>query len=73
MGFACIIVSSILKSFVLHSFINAMIVSSGLIGMSYYMLIVGQRIKDNLYVEKSTAISGKIDDHQVNDPTNTKL
>ena len=50
-----------------------MIVSAGLIGMSYYMLIVGQRIKDNLYVEKSTAISGKIDDHQVNDPTNTKL
>ena len=63
MGFACIIISSSLKAFVLHSFINAIIVSAGLLGMSYYMIIVGQRIKDNLYVEKKTAISGQIDDH----------
>jgi len=73
MGFACIIISSSLKSFVLHSFINAIIVSSGLLAMSYYMVIVGTRIKDNLYVEKSTAISGQIDDNQVHDPTNIKL
>ena len=73
MGFACIIVSSSLKAFVLHSFINALIVSSGLMAMSYYMVIVGQRIKDNLYVEKQSAISGQIGDHQVHDPTHIKL
>ena len=37
MGFACIIISSMLKSFVLHSFINAIIVSVGLIAMAIYM------------------------------------
>ena len=58
MGFACIIISSMLKSFVLHSFINAIIVSSGLIAMAFYMTKVGTRIKDNLYVEKTNAISG---------------
>ena len=73
MGFACIIISSSLKSFVLHSFINAIIVSVGLLGMSYYMLEVGNRIKEKLYVEKTTAISGKIDHDQVYDPTNIKL
>ena len=61
MGFACIIISSSLKAFILHSFINAMIVSVGLLAMSYYIVLVGQRIKDKLYVEKMTAISGHID------------
>ena len=58
MGFACIILSSSLKSFVLHSLINALIVSGGLLAMAFYMVKVGTRIKENLYVEKTNAISG---------------
>ena len=73
MGFACIILSSALKSFVLHSFINGLIVSGGLCFMAWYMIKVGTRIKENLYVEKTNAISGEIVNHQVNDPTNIKL
>ena len=61
LGFACIIISSSLKAFVLHSFINAVIVSVGLLVMAYYMYEVVVRIADKLYVEKTTAISGKID------------
>ena len=53
MGFLCIIISSILKSFLLHSFQNAVFVSSGLVLMSFYIFYVGQRIKDKLYVQKN--------------------
>ena len=60
MGFACIIGSSILKAFLLHSFWNAFIVSFGLLIMSYYLIIIATRIKDKLYVEKNEAISGLI-------------
>ena len=73
MGFGCIIISSSLKAFILHTFINALIVSVGLLVMSFYLLIVGQRIKQRLYVAKSSAISGLISGEQVADPTNTKL
>ena len=61
MGFACVVVSSSLKAFILHSFFNAMIVSVGLLAMSYYIYGVGKRIKEKLYVEKFSAISGHID------------
>ena len=60
MGFGCIIVSSSLKAFLLHSFINAVIVSAGLFLMSQYLILVGTRIKNSLYVEKTNAISGHI-------------
>ena len=73
MGFACIIASSSLKAFILHTFLNALIVSVGLIAVAFYLLHVGQRIMGKLYVEKRTAISGLIQGDQVMDPTNTKL
>ena len=72
-GFCCIIVSSILKSFILHTFMNALIVSIGLVIMSYYLVMTGQRIKDELYVESKKAISGTIRKDQIIDPTNAQL
>ena len=60
MGFGCIVISSIFKAFILHHFINALIVSVGLLVMSFYLVQVGNRIKNNLYVEKNNAISGVI-------------
>ena len=41
MGFGCIIISSSLKAFMLHSFLNAVIVSAGLFIMSFYLISVG--------------------------------
>ena len=73
MGFGCIIISSSLKAFILHSFINAIIVSAGLLVMSQYLVLIGTRIKTELYVEKMSAISGKIERDQVQDPTNIRL
>mmetsp|Transcript_1036 Transcript_1036/g.1885 ORF Transcript_1036/g.1885 Transcript_1036/m.1885 type:complete len:198 (+) Transcript_1036:28-621(+) len=73
MGFGCIIISSSLKAFILHSFFNALIVSCGLLAVSFYLLTVGQRIIDRLYVEKKQAISGLIQGDQVIDPTDAKL
>ena len=73
MGFSCIIVSSALKAYLLHSFINATIVSAGLFLMSQYLIQVGKKIKTQLYVEKTSAISGQIHEDQVYDPTNIKL
>ena len=73
LGFGCIIVSSALKAFILHSFINAVIVSAGLFVMAQYLIYVGTRIKNALYVEKTAAISGHITHDQINDPTNIKL
>ena len=60
LGFAGIIVSSSLKAFILHTFVNALIVSIGLAIMSYYLVTIGQRIKQKLYVESNAAISGII-------------
>ena len=60
LGFMCIIISSSLKAFILHTFVNALIVSCGLILVAWYLVKVGLRIKDKLYVEKNQAISGLI-------------
>ena len=49
-GFACIIISSILKSFILHKFWNAFIVSIALLIMSIWLINIGKRIKKRLYV-----------------------
>ena len=38
MGFACIVISSSLKAFILHHFINALIVSFGLFIMSIFLI-----------------------------------
>ena len=69
-GFCCIIISSILKSFILHTFINALIVSIGLVIMSFFLINTGMRIKNELYVESNQAITGQIRKDQIIDPTN---
>ena len=70
-GFVCIIISSILKSFILHNIVNATIVSMGLLIMSFYLVNAAYRIKEKLYVESQSAIQGIIRKDQVIDPTNT--
>ena len=72
-GFSCIVMSSILKSFILHTFWNALTVSSALILMAMYLYNVGMRIKNKLYVATSVAIKGVIERDQVVDPTNAQL
>jgi hypothetical protein len=72
-GFCCIIISSILKSFILHTFMNALIVSIGLVIMSFFLVNTGMRIKDELYVESKQAITGQIRKDQIIDPTNAQL
>ena len=73
MGFFCIIASSSLKAFILHSFISAVIVTGGLILMGKYLLQVGLRIKDSLYVQKESALTGEIRKDQIQDPTDVRL
>lgn len=60
-GFCCIVMSSILKSFILHSFWNALTVSVALMMMALYLYRVGMRIKNQLYVATSVAIKGIIE------------
>ena len=72
-GFACIIVSSILKSFLVQAFVNALIVSIGLVIMSYVLIQLGQQVIQKLYVGKNDAIRGSIKQEQVLDPTRVRL
>ena len=59
-GLVCITISSSLKAFIQYSFINAVIVTAGLVLMLYCLVVIGRRIFKNLYVDKSTATTGKI-------------
>ena len=59
-GLICIVISSSLKAFIQYSLINAIIVTIGLIFMTYVLVISGRRIFKNMYVEPGTATSGKI-------------
>eukprot|EP00349_Pseudokeronopsis_sp_Brazil_P000319 CAMPEP_0202961366 /NCGR_PEP_ID=MMETSP1396-20130829/5409_1 /ASSEMBLY_ACC=CAM_ASM_000872 /TAXON_ID= /ORGANISM="Pseudokeronopsis sp., Strain Brazil" /LENGTH=58 /DNA_ID=CAMNT_0049681113 /DNA_START=418 /DNA_END=591 /DNA_ORIENTATION=+ len=52
---------------------NAIVVSVGLVVMSYVLVSAGRRIFNNMYVEKGKAITGKIERHQIYDPTNVKI
>ena len=72
-GLICIIISSSLKAFIQYSFINALIVTIGLVCMTYVLIISGRRIFKNMYVEPDSATTGKINMSQVYDPTNIKL
>ena len=72
-GLICIVISSSLKAFVQYSFINAIIVTLGLVFMTYILVLSGRRIFSNMYVERGQAISGKITTDQIIDPTNIKL
>ena len=59
-GLVCIVISSSLKAFIQYSFINALVVSIGLVCMTYILVKAGRRIFKNMYVEKGQAITGKI-------------
>ena len=59
-GLVCVIMSSALKAFIQYSFINALIVTIGLVFMTYTLVIAGRRIFRNMYVETGVATSGKI-------------
>ncbi len=59
-GLYCIVLSSALKAFILYTLWNALVVAGGLVAMTYILVDVGKRIFNNMYVEKSTAIRGKI-------------
>ena len=52
---------------------NASIVTAGLVMMTYILIESGRRIFKNLYVDKSNAITGKIEKEQIFDPTNIKF
>ena len=72
-GLVCIVISSSLKAFIQYSFINAVVVSIGLVFMTYILVISGRRIFKSMYVEKGTGISGKIGRDQIYDPTKVQL
>lgn len=61
MGLYCIVLSSALKAFILYTLWNALVVAGGLVGMTYILVGAGKRIFNNMYVEKNTAIRGKIE------------
>ena len=63
-GFTCIILSSIMKSFLLHTFYNALTVSVALFFMAIYLMKVGRRIKTQLYVTHTKAITGEIEEER---------
>ena len=72
-GLVCIVISSSLKAFIQYSFVNAVVVSCGLVCMTYILVKSGRRIFKNMYVDKGKAITGKITTDQIYDPTNIKL
>ena len=72
-GLVCILISSSLKAYIQYSFLNASVVTIGLVFMAYILVHSGRRIFTEMYVEKGTAISGKISQDQVFDPSNIKL
>jgi hypothetical protein len=60
-GLYCIVLSSALKAFILYTLWNALVVTCGLVMMTYILIDVGRRIFNNMYVEKNRAIRGNID------------
>ena len=60
-GLFCIVLSSSLKAFILYTLWNALVVTAGLVMMTYISIDVGRRIFNNMYVEKNQAIRGKIE------------
>lgn len=61
LGLYCIVISSGLKAFILYTLWNALVVSAGLVVMTYILIDAGKRIFRNMYVEKDKAIRGKIE------------
>jgi hypothetical protein len=69
-GLYCIVVSSAFKAFIQYSFLNGLLVTMGLVFMTWLLFKAGKRIMENMYVQKDKAISGKIRTDQIHDPTN---
>lgn len=63
-------ISSAFKAFIQYSFLNGLLVTMGLVFMTMLLFKAGKRIMENMYVQKDKAISGKIRNDQINDPTN---
>ena len=61
MGLYSIVISSALKAFILYSLWNALVVTCGLVVMTYMLVDAGKRIFNNMYVEKDKAVRGKIE------------
>ena len=59
-GLYCIVLSSALKAFILYTLWNALVVTGGLVMMTYILIDAGRRIFNNMYVEKNRSIRGKI-------------
>ena len=62
-GLYCIVVSSAFKAFILYYFLNAVLVTLGLVGMTFLLFKAATRIFGNMYVKKEEAITGKIATH----------
>lgn len=61
MGLYCIVMSSALKAFIQYTLWNALVVTAGLVIMTYILINAGKRIFNNMYVDKEKAIRGKIE------------
>ena len=61
-GLYCIVISSALKAFIQYSFFNGLIVTVGLIGMTYILIISGKsflpktfcHLSDDIFIARST-------------------
>ncbi len=73
MGVACTIMSCMLKSFLLYSTFEGIIVTLVLLAMSFVLNSHARNIFHSLYVPPESAISGKIEQSQVADPTNVRF
>lgn len=72
-GLFCIVLSSALKAFIQYSILNALLVTCGLVFITYLLYTAGNRIVDEMYVAKDKAITGRIDKNQIHDPTNVQI
>jgi hypothetical protein len=59
-GLYCIVISSAFKAFIQYSFLNGLLVTLGLVAITYLLFQAGTRIIASMYVKKESAISGKI-------------
>lgn len=51
-GLYCIVVSSAFKAFIQYSFVNGVMVTLGLVGITYLLVQAGTRIIESMYVKK---------------------
>lgn len=73
LGVACTIISCILKSFLLYSPFEGIVVAIVLLIMSLMLYDYGKTSFHALYVPPESAVSGRIEQEQVRDPTNVRI